>query len=106
LLLKAGLLSEYLDTFEAAAELMHTISQLLFKPFLIKGFKWGCFAWNSAWKYRLSELADYRRIHAHCNCPERCSENIQFMWVRNQWSTYMLQRERKMSIRPPSESKH
>ena len=35
-LLKAGLLSESLETFEAAAQLMHTISQSFKKPSLIE----------------------------------------------------------------------
>jgi hypothetical protein len=36
------------------------------------------FEWNShstAWEDRLSELADYRKIHGHCNVPRNNSEN-------------------------------
>jgi hypothetical protein len=41
-LLKAGLLSEYLETFEGATQLVQTIYQM-FKPSLIKGFPMGLF---------------------------------------------------------------
>jgi hypothetical protein len=37
------------------------------------GFEWG-FS-GTAWEDRLSELADYRKIHGHCNVPHGYSEN-------------------------------
>jgi hypothetical protein len=39
----------------------------------------------------LSELADYRRIHGHCNVPKSYSENSRLAtWVVHQRSQYML----------------
>jgi hypothetical protein len=39
----------------------------------------------------LSELSDYRRIHGHCNIPQRYSENAKLAsWVRAQRNQYML----------------
>jgi hypothetical protein len=41
------------------------------------GFEWDCsVAANTAvaaWEHRLSELADYRKIHGHCNVPKKYS---------------------------------
>jgi hypothetical protein len=31
------------------------------------GFEWGSHSHSAAWEDRLSELADYRKIHGHCN---------------------------------------
>jgi hypothetical protein len=46
----------------------------------------------------LSELADYRKIHGHCNVPVRDSENIQLgTWVSNQRTQYKLHEEGKKS---------
>jgi hypothetical protein len=43
---------------------------------------------------RLSELADYRKIHGHCNVPIRYSENSKLgKWVSNQRKTYKLHRD-------------
>jgi hypothetical protein len=39
------------------------------------GFKWGRYA--SAWEDQLSELADYWKIHGHCNVPKNYSKNAQ-----------------------------
>jgi hypothetical protein len=60
------------------------------------GFKWKvCF---DAWEERLSELADYRKIHGHCNVPKRYSENIQLgTWVGTQRKQYKLHEEGKKS---------
>jgi hypothetical protein len=39
----------------------------------------------SAWDDLLSELADYRKIHGHCNVPQRYSENTKLAkWVKHQ----------------------
>jgi hypothetical protein len=47
---------------------------------------------------RLSELADYRKIHGHCNVPIRYSENIQLgTWVVTQRRQYRLHLEEKIS---------
>jgi hypothetical protein len=53
------------------------------------GFEWGvCLA---AWEERLNELADYRKIHGHCNVPHNYSENTKLAhWVANQRSNYRL----------------
>jgi hypothetical protein len=60
------------------------------------GFKWGvCF---TAWEDRLKELADYCRIHGHCNAPNRYSENIQLgYWVSRQRTEYGLHLKGKKS---------
>jgi hypothetical protein len=60
------------------------------------GFEWCCF--GATWEVRLSELADYRRIHGHCNVPTKSRENSKLgRWVRNQRSQYTLHREGKPS---------
>jgi hypothetical protein len=52
----------------------------------------------SAWEDRLSELADYRKIHGHCNVPQNYSENPKlFQWVATQRSQYKLQLQGKPS---------
>jgi hypothetical protein len=43
------------------------------------GFEWG--ACLTAWEDRLGELADYRKIHGHCNVPARSSGKKTFSWV-------------------------
>jgi hypothetical protein len=60
------------------------------------GFEWGvCF---NAWEKRFSELADYRKIHGHCNVPQSYSENIQLgNWVTKQKMNYKLHRAGKKS---------
>jgi hypothetical protein len=59
------------------------------------GFEWGvCVTWED----RLSELADYRKIHGHCNVPKNYSESTKLGdWVANQRSTYRLHEEGKKS---------
>jgi hypothetical protein len=59
------------------------------------GFKWGCVA---SWECRLNELADYHKIHGHCNVPQRYSENSQLAyWVNRQRKQYKLHLEGKTS---------
>jgi hypothetical protein len=61
------------------------------------GFEWGNHA--VAWEDRLSELADYRKLHGHCNVPSRYSENIKLgTWVRNQRSHYNWHLEGRKSV--------
>jgi YHS domain-containing protein len=61
-------------------------------------FEWAIIGAPVAWEVRLSELANYRRIHGHCNVPRNYSENTQLgMWVNNQRSQYKLHREGKTS---------
>jgi hypothetical protein len=53
---------------------------------------------GASWEDRLSELAEYHKIHGHCNVPGRYSENIQLgRWVGTQRSHYRLQQEGKRS---------
>jgi hypothetical protein len=43
----------------------------------------------SPWKARLSELADYRKTHGHCNVPKNDSENVKLAsWVATQRKQY------------------
>jgi hypothetical protein len=56
----------------------------------------------SAWEDRLSELADYRKIHGHCNVPSRYSENTNLgEWVAKQKRNYRLHRDGKTSPQIP-----
>jgi hypothetical protein len=70
-------------------------------PFRIReleslGFEWDCY--DTAWKNRLSELADYRKIHGHCNVPYNYRENNKLAnWVGTQRYHYGLQLEGKAS---------
>jgi hypothetical protein len=60
------------------------------------GFEWG--DWATAWEDRLSELADYHKIHGHCNVPRSYSENCKLgEWVTTQKSQYRLHEEGKKS---------
>jgi hypothetical protein len=61
------------------------------------GFEWG--GHSAAWEYRLSELADYRKIHGHCNVPQKYSETTKKLgkWVVTQRTHYRLHREGKKS---------
>jgi hypothetical protein len=53
---------------------------------------------SAAWNDRLSELADYRKIHGHCNVPYRFSENTKLgQWVSKQRQRYWLRQEGKKS---------
>jgi hypothetical protein len=60
------------------------------------GFEWDnqC----ATWEVRLSELADYRKIHGHCNVPRIYNENIKLAnWVAYQRRQYRLHLEGKRS---------
>jgi hypothetical protein len=60
------------------------------------GFEWD--SHGAAWEYRLSELTDYRKIHGHCNVPNRYIENIQLVyWVTTQRRQYRLHAKGKKS---------
>jgi hypothetical protein len=53
------------------------------------GFKWD--SYSAAWKDRLSELAEFRKIHGHCNVPKNYSGNSSlYKWVQTQRSQYKL----------------
>jgi hypothetical protein len=59
-------------------------------------FEWDCI--SAAWEDRLNELAGYRKMHGHCNVPQRYSENIQLgEGVGKQRSAYNLHRQGKKS---------
>jgi hypothetical protein len=50
-------------------------------------FAWDAF--DALWKQRLSELANYRDIHGHCNVPTNYRENKSLgTWVRTQKVQY------------------
>jgi hypothetical protein len=60
------------------------------------GFEWD--RHGAAWEDRLSELADYRKIHGHCNVPHCYSENTKLgYWVAGQKINYKLHRAGKKS---------
>jgi hypothetical protein len=60
------------------------------------GFDWKGF--SIAWDDRLSELADYRKIHGHCNVPYNYSENVKLAkWIIYQRQQYRLHVEEKRS---------
>jgi acetolactate synthase regulatory subunit len=59
------------------------------------GFKW-CL--GTAWADRLNELADYRKVHGHCNVPQKYSDNVKLgSWVTNQRSQYRLHQKGETS---------
>jgi hypothetical protein len=61
------------------------------------GFEWSGVS-VTAWEGRLSELADYRKIHGHCNVPDSYSENTKLAtWVATQRKQYKLHLEGKTS---------
>jgi hypothetical protein len=61
------------------------------------GFEWDCS--GATWEDRLSELADYRKIHGHCNVPSRYNENTKLgQWVSDQRTNYRFQLEGKKSF--------
>jgi hypothetical protein len=67
------------------------------KELEILGFEWG-FYHGAAWEDRLSELADYRKIHGHCNVPQNNSENTKLgEWVKNQRKQYRLHQKGETS---------
>jgi hypothetical protein len=50
------------------------------------------------WEERLSELADYCKLHGHCNVPHRYKENAKLAtWVATQRRQYKLHFEGKAS---------
>jgi hypothetical protein len=60
------------------------------------GFEWD--SCGAAWEDYLSELADYRIIHGHCNVPYRYSENTKLaQWVLTQRKHYNLHIKGKTS---------
>jgi hypothetical protein len=60
------------------------------------GFEW--VSQDATWEVRLSELADYRKIHGHSNVPYNYSENSKLVnWVTNQRSHYRLHVKGKKS---------
>jgi hypothetical protein len=60
------------------------------------GFDWG--VCRNTWEDRLSELADYRTIHGHCNVPQNYSENSKLAnWVATQRYQYKLHLEGNIS---------
>jgi hypothetical protein len=62
------------------------------------GFEWGARLFTVPWEDRLKELADYRKIHGHCNVPQRCSENTKLgEWVKHQRKQYRFHLEGKRS---------
>jgi hypothetical protein len=59
------------------------------------GFEWSS---HTDWEDRLSELADYRKVHGHCNVPRKYSENAKLgTWVTHQRSQYSLHLKGKTS---------
>jgi hypothetical protein len=53
------------------------------------GFEWD--SRGAVWEDSFSELADYRKIHGHCNVPKRYSENTNLgRWVGRQRMQYRL----------------
>jgi hypothetical protein len=57
---------------------------------------------GSTWEDCLSELADYRKIHGHCNVPQGYSENSRMgKWVVARRSNCMLQVKGKESPMSP-----
>jgi hypothetical protein len=62
------------------------------------GFEWGSRGATCTWDYRLSELADYRKLHGHCKVPKKYSENAKLgMWVATQKYQYSLHLKGKTS---------
>jgi hypothetical protein len=62
------------------------------------GFEWSSRGAPCIWEDRLSELADYRKVHGHCNVPQKYSENVKLgTWVAKQRSQYRLHQEGKTS---------
>jgi hypothetical protein len=70
-------------------------------PFRIQEMESLGFDWVmrvTTWEDRLSELADFRKIHGHCHVPRRYSDNLKLAnWVMKQRCQYRLQLEGKPS---------
>jgi hypothetical protein len=62
------------------------------------GFDWDRSS-GSAWEDRLSELADYCKLHRHCNVPRNSTKLGS--WVRTQRNQYKLHQEGKTSSITP-----
>jgi hypothetical protein len=60
------------------------------------GFEWDVCV-RAAWEDRLSELADYRKIHGHCNVPKKYENTKLVHWVSEQRKKYKLQQQGKKS---------
>jgi hypothetical protein len=68
------------------------------------GFEWQIDV--AIWEDRLSELADYRKIHGHCNVLQNYSENSKLAtWVGTQRNN-TFHREGETSYMTNSESRH
>jgi hypothetical protein len=64
------------------------------------GFEWGIY--STAWEDRLSELAEYRKIHGHCNVTTSYIESSKLaLWVANQRKQYKLHLEGNRSQMTP-----
>jgi hypothetical protein len=60
------------------------------------GFEWD--RHGTAWEDRLSELADYRKIHGHSNVPHSYIDNFKLaQWVATQRTQYRFYQEGKTS---------
>jgi hypothetical protein len=60
------------------------------------GFEWD--SHSAVWKDRMIELANYRKIHGHCNVPHNFSENPKLgAWVTTQRTNYWLHVKGKKS---------
>jgi hypothetical protein len=74
-------------------------------PFRIQELECLGLEWDSqdaVWVERLSELADYRRIHGHCNVPHGYSENTKLaLWVSKQRQRYKLHLKGETSSMTP-----
>jgi competence protein ComGC len=61
------------------------------------GFEWDSrrvATWDATWELRMSELADYHKIHGHCDVPWKYSEDIRLAnWVEKQRQQYRLQQK-------------
>jgi hypothetical protein len=62
------------------------------------GFRWDSPGSTATWEDRLSELADYCKVHGHCNVPQLYSESARLAtWVTHQRSQYSLHLKGKTS---------
>jgi hypothetical protein len=61
-------------------------------------FEWTRYGGTATWEDRLSELADYRKVHGHCNVPYNYSENNKLgKWVSAQRTQYRFRLQGKPS---------
>jgi hypothetical protein len=64
------------------------------------GFEWD--SYGATWDDRLSELAEYRKIHGHCNVPTNYSESSKLAkWVSKQRTNNRFHPEGKTSSMTP-----